>query len=383
MEKWMIYVIIGVAVLLLLFFFIVLQRRSRRRLGGSPYTEALNAIINGDEDRALLKLKETVRQDTTNVDAYIKMGNLLRKHGEVARAIKIHRDLTARDDLTPFQQVEIYKGLILDFQAADDPERAIKYVDKLLDMDKRNEWAWQEKLKIYEKSGQWAKAFDTTKKILGRKKEKGPRLLALYKVEEGLFEMAKGQEKEGRIRLREALKIDYTCPPAYLHRGESYFREGRREDAIKEWEKFVKVNPRLSHLVFKRLEENLYEEGKFGQIEELYQGVIDSHPQNARAVIALANFYERKGETETAIEILEKGLEASPGDIPLQRNLIRCYYKQGNTEKVVSLGMEVVESFIEEKESYHCGQCGFTTDEPAWHCRKCGAWDSFLGEVGS
>ncbi len=68
----------------------------RKKDSHTLYTEALEALLQGDSDSAFEKLRELIREDTENVRAYLKLGDIFRQRGQAEQAIKIHRSLTFR-----------------------------------------------------------------------------------------------------------------------------------------------------------------------------------------------------------------------------------------------------------------------------------------------
>ena len=56
-------------------------RTLKKRTGQAPrlYMEALRALVEGDDHTAFERLKATVNEDSHNLDAYIKLGDLLRR----------------------------------------------------------------------------------------------------------------------------------------------------------------------------------------------------------------------------------------------------------------------------------------------------------------
>ena len=86
--------------LLALTLFILYFKPKKKQLPQSLYTKALNAIIQGDKKIAIKHLRDVVKQDTSHIDAYLQIGNILREEGNVEGAIKIHRSLTMRPNLS-------------------------------------------------------------------------------------------------------------------------------------------------------------------------------------------------------------------------------------------------------------------------------------------
>ncbi len=54
-------------------------KRPKRKGCNVEYTTALNYLIIGEKKKALEKLREAVRLNTGNIDAYIKIGDVLRE----------------------------------------------------------------------------------------------------------------------------------------------------------------------------------------------------------------------------------------------------------------------------------------------------------------
>ncbi len=360
------------------FVFLYLQRRERRKSTiQSPYTEALHALLIGDQPRALQKLRQTVQGDTSNIDAYIRLGNLHIEMSEHARALKIHRMLTLRVDLTKAQRIEVYRALARDYTVMKDFPRALESLDQILQLSKQDVEALKAKQALLEKQKNWAAAFETAKKLQSVDGAISYRRLAILKVQEALALAEKGKEREGRLRLREAVKLDGTCPAPFLYWGNSYIREGRIEDAVNTWKKLLDKNPAHSYLVFQMLADNLFELGRFGEIEQIYREVLRSHPQNVHAYVALSKFLDKRGDQAESIAVLEDGLDKNPESLWLRRRLIRIYGELGNLDRLRTLSRDTLSRVMKEAYEFTCTECGFVTREALWHCPKCGALDSF------
>lgn len=356
------------------------KRPSKKKDVSIEYTTALNYLILGEKKKALEKLRETVRHDTSNIDAYIKIGDILRDQGMVDRAIKIHRGLTIRRNLTAGQRIEMLKSLIQDYQALEKYDRALLVCRKLLDLTNDEVWVQEIMLKIYERSADWDKAAETLKKIQKEKGEKDNRLLALYKIEAGLKLIAEKKERDGRIKFREAMRLDKLCAPAYLYLSDSYIRETRYDDALTELKKFVTIVPQYSYLGFARIKEILYEAGIFGEVENIFQSLLLENPENEWMRFSLVDIYERKGEVEKAINLCNNELERNPGSHQAKRYLARLMARIGKRDKALAYALDLNEAMMRERENqFTCKRCSFVSKKPLWHCPECHDWNSFLG----
>ncbi|MDZ7260796.1 MAG: tetratricopeptide repeat protein [candidate division KSB1 bacterium] len=344
------------------------------------YIEGLNQLIAGNKETALEKLKETVRKDTNNINAYIKIGDIYRELGRPDRAVRIHRELTIRRDLNPEQRLEILKSLLLDFQVAKRYDRALLMAEKILEIDKKNLWAHQMQLKLYEEKQDWDKAFEVLRWLLDARDEKNERLLALYKVQAGLRLVEEGREREGRIKFREAMKLDETCAPAYLYLGDSYIRENRTKDALEVLRLFIKKVPRFSFLAFDRMKDVLFEVGSFGELETIYETLLHQHPDVENVRFALAEIYEKKGEINRAIALCEQVLETEPNSKVARLHLVKYYYKSGQQSRAMNKALRLIDELLSERNTFHCKVCGWENKQPFWHCPQCHQWDTCFNQ---
>ncbi|RKY76306.1 hypothetical protein DRQ07_10540, partial [candidate division KSB1 bacterium] len=293
------YYIITAFILILVFISILVLIRKKRK-SSAPYTEALHCFIEGDRDSALELLKKAVKEDTENVMAYILLGNIIREKGNPQKAIKIHRNLLVRSNLTKSQTQEILIALIRDYKNAGLISQAVEMAEKLVKQDRKNTQYQELLLTLYEENKSWDKAYFQRQSLNKWKKQKDSNILALYKIEAGLDAIKKGLEKEGRIRFREAIKLNKKCIPAYLYWGDSLQRENRYSEALEVYINFTKKNPQKAHLAFDRIKDLLFDMGRYGEIELIYKDVITRDPENFEAHLNLADLHMKQGDIERA-----------------------------------------------------------------------------------
>ena len=82
------------------------------------YAEGLDLMITGRRKAAYNNFKDIIHQDSDNIKAYLRLGQVLREGGNSSQAIKIHRGLSHRRNLSHYEKVEMYKNLALDYYKA-------------------------------------------------------------------------------------------------------------------------------------------------------------------------------------------------------------------------------------------------------------------------
>ncbi len=373
------YLLIGIAVFCITAIGLLIIKRGKKRSSKkTPYIDALHMVLDGKKAEALELLKKTVKEDSENIMAYIKLGDILRDQGFADRAAKIHRNLLIRGDLTEKQTNSILEHLVLDYQSSGALDKAIEMAERLVQRNKRDVNKQQLLLTLYEKKGEWDKAYFYRRSIGRWLKKQDNDILALYKVQSGLKFAKSGTEREARIRYRDAMKLDKKCIPAYLNIGDSYRRTNRNEDAAKIWIDFTQKNPEWSHLAFERLREVLFDLGRYGDIEEIYKQIIRKHPKNPAAHMNLAELYKKQGNTDQAIDICRKVLESRPNTLYSRHLLIQMLMEKGDTNSALQEMLSLLEKQLSSKASYTCSECGFKSENILWHCPQCYQWKTFL-----
>ncbi len=375
------YLLIVAAVLTLTLLFIQMGRRGRRKQTGQgqlSYVEALRHLVDGEVDLAYSRLVETVRDDTSNIDAYILLGDILRRRGNLERALKIHKDVTVRTDLSPHTNRMLLKSLSLDYLAARRWGAAERTLNELDRITRGDDWARLRLLKVYEAQKDWGAAFELARNLEDHP-QVGTARIARYRVEQALEMGLEGQYHRARVVLKDALKYDPACADAYGMIGDFYAEEDRIEDALEWWEKVADKVPDRAAEVFDRLEESLYELGEFERMSGIYERFIDANPENVEAALAFAHFLERKGEVPRAIELLERCRARSADPARLDRSLVLLYYRGGDSEKALNLALKTCQS--EQPPADRNREVEVTSEGagPDWYTSG-GTWDPSLGE---
>ncbi|MBN2416570.1 tetratricopeptide repeat protein [bacterium] len=355
------------------------RRRGRTRPGReSAYIEALHRLLEGQTDEALEQLKKTVKQDSDNIMAYIKLGDIYRDRGLPAKAAKIHRNLLVRSDLNDRQVRSVLFHLVQDYRNAGALDRAVEMAERLIEKDKRSRAYQQLLLSVYEEKGDWDKAFFYRQSLNKWQKKSDMPLLALYKMQSGIAHTNLNAEREGRIRFREALKLDRTCVPAWLYWGDSYRRQNRDEDALRVWKDFSEKVPEKAYLAFSRLQQVLFDLGIYGEMEKIYKKVISRKPDTPHAHIALAELYDKQGDIEAAIRVCESVVDLFPDSVTAKHFLVELYYEKGDRTGALEMALKTISREMNRTETYSCSQCGAVSGEPLWHCPECSGWNTYL-----
>ncbi len=358
---------IGVAI------FFPSSRRKTRKVEHvwRDYARALELLISGEHEQALAALRAIVDQNSDFVDAYIKIGDLFRLTGRVEHAIRVHQEQEAREGLTPEQVERLRRSLVRDFYAAGKPERGLAYVEAVLAEGKNNIWALQWKTRLCEQMRDWDGAFEALQKLLKASGIGDRARLAFYRVQSGKQLVQEGKGRDGRLKFREAIKLDPTCVAAYLELSSSYRAERRHRDALAVLRRLLASAPEHASAAFDLIEDVLYEAGDFGDIENVYTSLIQRVPEDAEAYLGLASLKAKMGQHLQAIDLCRQALSKDPDNVAAKVQLARYLHAVGRHQEAASQALEVLEEVQRRCAPYVCTHCGWSSHVPTPLCPQC------------
>jgi lipopolysaccharide biosynthesis regulator YciM len=335
-------------------------------------------MLHEEDEKAIECFVEYLKVNTKNLDAYIKLGALLRNNKQETKALNIHENLLFRQDLSKSQRLTILTQICEDNMALENFDKAIENAKEILRLEKGNRFATENLYKLFRDHGEWENSIEYLKKHPKIKSEKKNRMMTIYKVEEGLNQFyAKEKYHDARLIFRKAIKYDPNCEAPYYYMGLSYIKDKREEDAVDWWEKFVEVNPEKAYLVFPQLKKILFNLGQFEKINTFLRNILKKAPDNSETIIALAEFYENKGDIDQAIALIDGHLKNNPSDIKARISQGKFYAVKQDCRKSANILIDVLNDY-NKKEILTCSNCGHKVKEPTWFCSNCKEIDTYL-----
>ena len=328
--------------------FFIFRKPKKKQPTQSIYTKALNSIIQGETKVALKHLKDVVKQDTNHIDAYLQIGNILREEGNIEAAIKIHRSLTVRPNLGRSIYRQIHKSLAMDYYKNGNLSRAKEEALKVVKSNKKNLWANQFLLEISEDQNDWKEAAQLSKTVQRIKSSKNPEQLSRFLVFQSMDKLKNHQSNEAIILLKKAIKNSPTFSLPYQKLGDVFYQENKLKDAIKNWEKFVELNPGESKKTLSKIESAYFDIGQFDDVEKFYNRVIQKNPSNLIALVNLANLLQQKGEYDASMSLIDDALLQNEESIFINLMKLKLSLNQADDIKYKKLIDKIIEQFKEK-----------------------------------
>jgi lipopolysaccharide biosynthesis regulator YciM len=367
-------VIVAVVVVLALLVWRARRRVTRRDEEESAYEMGLNALIAGDRGAALRHLAQAVREDPRNVDAYVRLGNLLRERGQIRQATQVHRELLVKRRLPEATRVEIVKNLALDLAEARRWGEVIEHIRSLPRPDRSDLRMLRLARDAYEATGDIDEAVKTQAEILRASSSLKEPPVGVYRAHAALRALERGDRDRARAAFLAAIKESPEAVVANLYLGDMAAEDEDLERATAFWMKIVSDAPDCAHLVFERLEKAYFELGDFGRMLRIYEDVIARSPSNVHALAGLSRMLERKGELDEALGVAREAIKHEGDTLAGHRRLIELLVAGGRFEEAARTAEPLIQGLADSAGPRKCPSCADELSEGEWRCRSCGTW---------
>ncbi len=354
-----------------------MSEKTRESLAFDNYLQGLKSIIQGDTNRAIDLLTQTVQQDSGLSDAYFQLANLFRQTGEVRRAQKIFRDLLYRESLNSIFREKVEQSLIeLYLITKDFDEANILATDRVKRMPDSAADRLQLTL-ILERQNNFEAAKENWVVYAKRAGISPNHKLALYQVEEvGLQPDLPPAQKI--LLFKKAIKLDPKCAPAYIQLARLYRSEKTEKKVLEVWSELLNLVPEKSPWIFQEMENYLYEINRYHELLGIYQKLSRKDgPHRMATHLALARHYHKIGEKDKAHEIMVKLQETSQDKDKALKELIRYYLEVDKNDETLTKIHSLLGEYANAN-LFTCANCGATSRVTVWHCSDCGAWESYI-----
>ena len=361
----------------------------------SQYYRGLNFLLDGSQDGAIDAFTKALEVNSETFDTHIALGNVLRRRGEVERAIRIHQNLLARPSLPTSQLHLAHLELARDYISAGLLDRAERLLlDLVTESGHHQRIARRHLLEIYEAQSDWSAAKRVAGEILPRRSllrsngpdpnEVGqpiPLLLAHYCCEQAAIALHSGDLTEARTQLDQALKYDRSCTRATLMSGQLELRAGNPARAVKTLQLLKEQAPDFVSESADLLREALIQ---LNQRSALRTYLMDCYQAKASTplLIALAEEIRVVEGSEKAKDFLRKHLVDKPSLGGLA--LLMALHGTNEAGEDEPLQIEIVNRLVEANSTYQCNHCGFRGQHLHWYCPGCKHWGTMrdLGAIG-
>lgn len=361
----------------------------------SQYYRGLNFLLDGSQDSAIDAFTQALEVNAETFDTHIALGNVLRRRGEVERAIRVHQNLLARPSLPQAQLHLAHLELARDYISAGLLDRAEKLlIDLVNESGNHRRVARRHLLEIYEAQSDWASARLVAEQLLPKRSLIKPGdnaadevgqpvgiLLAHYCCEQAELARARGDFGEGRELLGSALRYDKACVRATLSLGALELSAGQPEQSIKILKTVFEQAPEYMAEAIPLLEDAMDGVGRRKELRSYLEECFKLAPTTPLGLAIAGELHSVVGQ-DAAKDFLRVSLRDKPSLRGVA--LLMSLHDSAEAGEDESLELETIERIIHQRSSYRCTHCGFRSQRLHWYCPGCKHWGTIrdLGTNG-
>lgn len=356
------------------------------------YFQGLNYLLNEQPDKAVDAFVDSLDVNKNTLETHLALGKLMRKQGQVDRAIRIHQNLLARPLLDNTQQHHIHLELGRDFMAAGLLDRAEMLLKEVIaeSAELRNT-AQRFLLDIYQDEREWQQAIHLGEALLGSRffKSTDNKRLAMAKMIAHFYcELAeedrlKGDNAGCKKSLEQALVIDKSALRASLLLGRFYNNQNQYKSALKVLNRAITEN---SDFIADLLPDLLsaYEGAYHHKGFERFLLQINNKLANQMPIQGLlytidqqlARVDSHSQSPNLASDMLVKYLRDNPSLVGLNKLIaLRLPHLKGEVANEVGRLHDLLKKLLDKQFNYRCINCGFSGRQLHWRCPGCKKWD--------
>lgn len=343
------------------------------------YFEGLNYLLNEQPDKAIDTFINALEVNSETLGTHLALGKLLRKKGEVERAVRIHQNLLARPGLSLSQMQQAQYELAIDFVKSGLFDRA----ESLLTVLVKKEGPYKtdglkQLLEIYQDEKEWCQGLDILQQLSGTRLsktyEEWAPIRAHFFCELAESCLENNQIEEARAHLKQALNYDRVSVRAFMCMGRLDIYVGNLSRGIAQLQKVANTSEDciaevLPHIIsaYKKKED------LSGCLAYLLS--LNAKVHSPTVLLAAAELIEICQGNVAAAEFIAAEVVKFPTGQGLRR-LVEYYlsFSEGKTHDYLSSLKVVMDKVVVSKQAYQCYRCGFKAKRIHWLCPSCKKW---------
>ena len=346
----------------------------------TDYFVGLNYLLNDEPDEAIDTFIRALEINSETVETHLALGALLRRRGKVDKAIKIHQNLLARQELHKSFSDSTRLQLAIDYISAGLLDRAERLLYEIIKDSAAIKWdALRYLITIYQTEKEWVKAISCSSELLKNpiyKKDQDIRAAAAHYCCE-LAEQLLCEEKGvgAKELIKKAFTFDKKNVRATLLLARTEQSLGNYKSAIKELVRVRTNNPEFISQVLGPLAECYEQIHNLMEYEKLLINTLPEEP-DVSVVISLSGLVKKRSGDEAAISFLNDYLVRKPSLTGLVE-LLKLQIPKTDAAMSTNLNLlqQMINKLVNKKATYQCHHCGYQARSLYWLCPSCQKWD--------
>jgi lipopolysaccharide biosynthesis regulator YciM len=343
-----------------------LERARRRRDATRAWARGVRSVLSDDSDAAIAALSDAARLGRDEaIDTYLALGALFRRTGDLARAVRLHRNMRVYPGLDPARAAEVERELAEDYRRSGMLAEAAELLQPRAAADRASAELLRE---VLADQGSWGAAAALQRRLSpGLPDPVLAHLLAA--AARGAVESAPA---EAAALARQAVEADGRSADALLALGEAEAAGGRWPEALAAVEQALSADDRCAVLAWPALARVGDRAGALAAMER----AVAAAPRDAALWMLLGRARHAAGRNGEALDALRRALDLDDrGEVTVaMRDLLRAAEAPGPDDLAARHDL-LVAALLKKARSPRCSRCGAEAPRRQWRCRRCGAFD--------
>ncbi|NVK39953.1 MAG: lipopolysaccharide assembly protein LapB [Oceanospirillaceae bacterium] len=354
-----------------------LSSLAREQALSRDYFTGLDYLVNERTDDAIESFIRALELNPDTLSAHLALAKLLRKKGDVERAIKLHQDLLQRPDLARHDRLRIQMAQARDYDAIGLLDRAESLLQAIIADRPSTEMLSEARLlliKLYEKEGEWLRALEVADRLDKPDAEAVRHELSHYCCELAEQHIRQSEHAIAEGWLRQALKRDPAAVRASLLQARVRMEQEQWRPALRALQQVVEQDPQFVSETLAPLLSCYRALGRLDDYQQRLSELMARAPSTSLILALAERIREERGVYSAGVFITEE-LKKRPSVKGFNR-LIDMHIEHGARSARESL--QVLRGLIgqleQSKPRYRCCQCGFSGRLLLWQCPSCRQW---------
>jgi lipopolysaccharide assembly protein B len=345
------------------------DRLRRRRDEAQAYLKGMRSVLSGDPDAAIEALSGAARLGSPEaVETYLALGTLFRREGDLARAVRLHRNMLLGPDLPAARRAEVERELAEDYRRSGMLAEAAEIYQRLGPGDRQAAAGLRE---VRVEQGEYAAAAEIQRR-LGGGAANDPILAHLLAGQARA--LLPGDPEQARALAVEALAAHPGSADAWLAQAQVSAAAGREAEALAEVGRALDADPRSATLAWPPISELRDREAALRFLEARLAARADDAPLH----VLLARTLGRAGRRPEAFAAVRRALDHDrTGEVTFQLREVLRAEQTAEPEELEARHDLLVAALLRRGRAPRCSACGADAPARSWRCRRCGAYDSF------
>lgn len=346
------------------------------------YLQGLNYLLNERPDAAIDSFIDSLDVTHETLETHLALGNLLRKRGEVDRAIRIHQNLLSRPYLGEDQTLHVQLELARDFISAGLLDRAELLLQELLDSGSltiRNQ-CLRYLIDIYQDEKEWHRAIDAINQLAGKRfsrlQEEWRPIQAHYFCELAEDALQAGDHGQARRHLQDAVLANKQSARSSLLLGELELKQDHWVASLKALKQVFHQDPALMPVALPTIRAAYVAMNDNSGLMDYLQDILRQSGSPAVA-LELASLVAKYEGVHQALSFLKQKSDLH-GYLHIASQMLayQAEVESSAEDSGVALAQSVVSRLLAAAVQYRCQQCGFSGQQFHWLCPSCKTWDT-------